>query len=630
MKEKRILDAIGYVKDQYIEELYSTSENTGNSGGNDTNRKPKRIPGKFILIAAIIASMAITAFAYVGFTRYENPVEMLASFFGNEQLQSFEGQIVEKDYYGDSYTIVQPAIERVPLDDELAQKLVAPYIADVNKSVSYDGYTLTVVAHQYDSVTACGVIYYKIENPSGINGYEVQYDGTIWWPGGSRTRVDNCNGQDYLLANESTDTKLSIAHYYMRLPTDTENYLTVGFTSYLRGTMMSTDEEKAFEEHCKPITLSMDDGGGMMGLALGDGTIRVSPIAIRIDVTNMEFLVRNTGDKQSHTDQIHNLIINYKDGSEYVINGDNISNYAYACSSSDGSEISLIFNRLVDVEKIEFVQINGTKFTDGNAITEKQRIRPIPYLEDAQQETEMDVFDGVVRMSDEGSAITYQGYTMTAEAFGYDTETRAGMLQFRIENPNGFGGYELTWMDKIIFSDGTTLETNQFGNWVVDENKSSETSLHLTYCFIKLEHATDSLKFYFSGSGADVMIDSATENMLYYPLEDTAADNIILADGIMNMSPFGMIIDYRALETGKDDMPKDLIVYFKDGSSYTAAYTTGFDPDGEEPMLLNCMYLFTKMIRGSTENINRIAFHTVIDLDNVEYIHFDGMDYPVQ
>ena len=85
MKEKRILDAIGYVKDQYIEELYSTSENTGNSGGNDTNRKPKRIPGKFILIAAIIASMAITAFAYVGFTRYENPVEMLASFFGNEQ-----------------------------------------------------------------------------------------------------------------------------------------------------------------------------------------------------------------------------------------------------------------------------------------------------------------------------------------------------------------------------------------------------------------------------------------------------------------------------------------------------------------------------------------------------------------
>ena len=68
------------------------------------------------------------------------------------------------------------------------------------------------------------------------------------------------------------------------------------------------------------------------------------------------------------------------------------------------------------------------------------------------------------------------------------------------------------------------------------------------------------------------MIDSATENMLYYPLEDTAADNIVLVDGIMNMSPFGMIIDYRALETGKDD----------------------------------------------------------IDLANVEYIHFNGVDYPVQ
>ena len=117
--------------------------------------------------------------------------------------------------------------------------------------------------------------------------------------------------------------------------------------------------------------------------------------------------------------------------------------------------------------------------------------------------------------------------------------------------------------------------------------------------------------------------------MLYYPLEDTAADNIILANGNMNLSPFGMTIDYRALDTGWDDMPRELVVYYKDGSAYTA-YEADFDPENGEPVLPNCMYLFTKMIRGSTENINRIAFHTVIDLDNVEYIHFDGMDYPVQ
>lgn len=630
MKEKRMLHVLGNVNDKYIEEMYLPPQSMVSSEKNESNRKHRPGIGKFILIAAIIASMTITAFAYVGFTRYENPLEMLASFFGNEQLQSFEGQVVEKDYYGDSYTIVQPAIERVPLDDELAQKLVAPYIADVNKSVSYDGYTLTVVAHQYDSVTACGVIYYTIENPAGISGYEVQYDGTIWWPGGSRTRVDNCNGQDYLLANESTDTKLSIAHYYMRLPTDTENYLTVGFTSHLRGTMMSTDEEKAFDERCKPITLSMDDGGGMMGLVLGEGTIRVSPIAIRIDVTNMEFLARNTGDKQSHTDQIHNLIISYKNGSEYIINGDNISNYAYACSSSDGSEISLIFNRLVDVENVECVQINGMEFADGSSVTTEQRFRPVPYYEENQEETQLNTFDGIVRVSDKGSVIDHQGYTMTAEAFGYDTETRTGMFQFRLESETAFEEYELTWMDKIVFGDDATLESNQFGQWVLDENESSETSLHLTYYFVKLEHASDSLKLYFSGSGADVMIDSATEDMLYYPLEDTATTNIILADGAMNLSPFGIYIDYQSLIADTDDMPKDLMVYFKDGSSFTAVDATGFDPEGTEPMLLNCMYLFTKMIRGSTENVNRITFHTVINLENVDYIHFNGVDYPVQ
>ena len=52
----------------------------------------RRSLGVYLLAAVlIILSLATTVFAYIGFTRYENPIQMLKAFYGNEKLESSKG-----------------------------------------------------------------------------------------------------------------------------------------------------------------------------------------------------------------------------------------------------------------------------------------------------------------------------------------------------------------------------------------------------------------------------------------------------------------------------------------------------------------------------------------------------------
>ena len=122
----------------------------------------RRSFGIYLLAAVlIILSLATTVFAYIGFTRYENPIQMLKGFYGNEELESFKGGEVFRDDEDKPYSVVLPTIERVPLDEELAQE-VTPPIAAVGQSVSWGDYTLTIVAHQNDKILGAGTIYYTV------------------------------------------------------------------------------------------------------------------------------------------------------------------------------------------------------------------------------------------------------------------------------------------------------------------------------------------------------------------------------------------------------------------------------------------------------------------------------------
>ena len=82
---------------------------------------------RLIVIAAIITVMlATTVFAYVGFTHYENPMQMLKTFFGGNEYYVDDGFTYTETYYDQVYNYVVPTEEHVPVDTKVAEKDVAP------------------------------------------------------------------------------------------------------------------------------------------------------------------------------------------------------------------------------------------------------------------------------------------------------------------------------------------------------------------------------------------------------------------------------------------------------------------------------------------------------------------------
>ncbi|MBO5129746.1 MAG: hypothetical protein J6B95_05330 [Oscillospiraceae bacterium] len=309
---------------------------------------------RMLLIAAVVTCLlATTAFAYVGFTQYENPMELLATFFGDGNQKSSDGQIVHETYFDLEYDLVQPTIECVPLDEKTAEEDVAPYVSGVGESVTNDGDKLTVEAHLYDSTTDCGIIYYNLENSEGVSGYELQFDGEVWWPGGEKIVVRNCHGKNYIVEGETTDTKLSVAHYYCGIYGE-EPYIEVGFS-----------------EGNTALYLPLN-GSGMDAVSFAGGDIKLSAIGISIDAGDMEFLRKYDTDGTylpPMTDNIDSLVISFRDGSEYVVDKDGeeqvVRNYSY-CINMEVDERTYSFNRLIDIEEVVAVIINEYEY----AVTE--------------------------------------------------------------------------------------------------------------------------------------------------------------------------------------------------------------------------------------------------------------------
>lgn len=325
----------------------------------------RRSLGVYLLAAVLITlSLATTVFAYVGFTQYENPIAMLKTFYGNEEMESIEGGEVYVDDEYKPYTVVQPTIERVPLDEELAEE-VAPPIAAVGQSVSWGYYTLTIQAHQHDKNLGAGTIYYTVENPNGVEGYFTQFDGNLTWSGGEIMSLRGCAWENYIIPGETTDTKLSVACYYH----GTERIEERRKMDSIEMCFYNTDDTIVLPKYA-----SEED---TLALLSENGEILISSIGMDVRIQDMEFLQYDTiidadGDECPLVNEadINYVAVQFADGSEYLVykdkDGELISNCAdislYQQDYIYGDAITYMFNRIIDPNLITGVVINETVY----------------------------------------------------------------------------------------------------------------------------------------------------------------------------------------------------------------------------------------------------------------------------
>ena len=406
-----------------------------------------------ILVAAIIVSMlAVTVYAVVGYLIFESPEEMVSAIFGDSTgFDHSEGSVRPDPYGGPEGIIVEPTFDRVSADADVVAEDVAPSVDPVGQSICFDGYTLTVDAFVYDSVTKCGFVTYLLENPEGVSGYKLQSNGEIWYDGRPDIVQVNQYGYPYIIQEKTTTTCLAATYYFqwdarrgekleLSLRTQDDRYTPEEFAALIEEEVQALKQEmtprqamdtilqnlgdeifaQVFEgmteeeiaQQCyteivacdvanrmeaegssEPIEIFLDQQKSLKGISAGDNSIRISPVSLRIDMTDLTFLHTDSwGNRLIDTGNIKSIVIRFADGEEYTVFDGYILNYMFCVTDMPEENIAteifvpaeddpngegysyvenshgyclltVMFNRVIDVDAVTAIVINGTELS---------------------------------------------------------------------------------------------------------------------------------------------------------------------------------------------------------------------------------------------------------------------------
>lgn len=405
MRSEDLFLAIGEVEASRLARTELTVQGPSDHAKEEPDMKKKsvnigRIIRNAVAAVMLVSMLGVTAYAVGGFILFDSPEEMLTTIFGDETgFDHSEGSITP--FEDGINVIIEPTFDRVPVDESLAAEEVEPLVEAVGQSITWKDFTLTIDANMYDSVTKCGLLTYTLENPNGLD-YSLQSDGEVWFPGGE-ILVSNQYGRSYIIQDKSTDTKLTATYYYQlrdRESTDLE----IAFTQWASITQEEIDqrieeiklelrqeisEEEAlefqkeyvgdswpwFEENrtreenidsayeawayqrleevttCPDkITIPENALGEMTNITLGNGAVTISPIAVTVRKNEIQNLDESALDLMK---------VRFEDGAEYVVEDGYVLNYVFHVGDSDGNETTYMFNRIIDVNEVTSIVIDG-------------------------------------------------------------------------------------------------------------------------------------------------------------------------------------------------------------------------------------------------------------------------------
>lgn len=375
------------------------------------------------LIAAvmIVTMLAVTAYAVVGYVIFDSPEEMITSIFGDKTGYDHKDITYWSDPEKPGSQYTNPAFDRVEADETVVAEDVAPHVSAVGQSFTWRGYTLTVDALMYDSITKCGILTCKVENPDGIKGYDVDATGEII----NHPVSFNQYGYAHIIREKTTDTCLAMTYYFQYNPDrDRDMEVTIsqwtfvkpgaeyqahimelfeqikqeytleeaiaayldehGQGEYDRVKAESTEEQMA--DYCyavlwtqrleelymcpEIITISPDRESTLNHVTMADAAVTVSPISLLLDATNLEFLHTDIyGQNGVSGDNARSVTIRYSDGTEYEVLGEALQNTVFVVNHPKDKEemnyplLTIMFNRIIDVDKVTSVLINGVELT---------------------------------------------------------------------------------------------------------------------------------------------------------------------------------------------------------------------------------------------------------------------------
>ncbi len=356
MDKALISEALGHMDERYIIEALGEDSYRAYSRGKEKqnmNTRTFRKSGRIALVAAILALILSIAAGAVAYIRYERADEMMDNFAGGADYMggSAEGYeeyetIIESD--GEEriqLSELRLGWERLSSDEALLEELVYPYVADVDGSITFKDYTVTMEACIYDKDLLSGILYYTVENPKGIS-WEYSKLGEIWLESFTYRVGTNFGGRPFVDEERSTDTKLYICEHF------------VVSTLFMKeappqGLKIGGNDCLDFEPY-----LAQWENIDVPHTEFDGGNIIVAPFG-------MTFSKNGIGVDPGWNHQY--IALRFDDGSEYVVY-DRPNLFAnMVCSGTNGPMrdhwSTYLFNSIIDINSVVEVQIDDAVFT---------------------------------------------------------------------------------------------------------------------------------------------------------------------------------------------------------------------------------------------------------------------------
>ena len=342
----------------------------------DTKTSKKRGRKHTSMAAAAALAVILISGTTAGAAYISAHTDLLGNVFGQQSRTTKEAYDTVVDNGKGGTTVTMPSREYVAVDEAQAEKLVEPYVEDLNITRKIGDYTLTIINNISDG--NAGVLSLKLENPNGIKAIHAD-EGTNEAKGAYFTQ-----DRDFYFYLEGADESLVADKMTIdsKKSSDTCYYL---YSSYVCSAK-NTNLKFHLEQYGKPVSELKDNDMATQkeDIALGIGkmplTSAVNPennkeqfaysaISLSLNLANgfgLDDEIQKE-DGQTFVDPYYlkKLVLKYKDGSEYTVLDENVDNTNYVCGEMEnGDTIKIVFNRMVDWSQVETLVVNDVGMGD--------------------------------------------------------------------------------------------------------------------------------------------------------------------------------------------------------------------------------------------------------------------------
>ena len=247
-----------------------------------------------------------------------------------------------------------PDMERIPGDVQTTQRLVGQYLSKLDAEMTVDSNTIKLGTFLIDE-NGLGLLTYSVENPDGVGYTDVGYGEGIDLPLQPTLHFRSPDEGNALFAKcyvdkeTSTDTCLNVVLYF------------AAGTSFRQGDLLYVTMQ---DELGQPYSIAVQPRTyvPVATLTSGSETLTLSPLGMSI--------------RNAHPDReplVDELTLRYQDGSEFTVESSSRSlmNWVVGCMrGSDDvpfADNTYVFDRLVDVDAVSSVTLEGHQHTDGAA-----------------------------------------------------------------------------------------------------------------------------------------------------------------------------------------------------------------------------------------------------------------------